>query len=67
METLLVIVLVAILGAVAIGPIWLWSRRIERRTAPPSGKHGEEEERFHFKYGAEPPGGMGSGTISGAS
>jgi len=67
MGALLPIVVIAILGAVAILPIWFWSRRIERRTAAPSGNPGHEEERFHLKYGAEPPGAGGSGTISGVS
>lgn len=67
METLLIIVAVAVVGAAAILPIWLWSRRIEKRTSPPSGEPGKEEERFRFTHGAEPPGGAGSGTISGVS
>jgi hypothetical protein len=66
METLLIILAVAIVGAVAILPIWLWSRRIEKRTGPPSNTP-RENERFRFTHGAEPPGGAGSGTISGVS
>jgi hypothetical protein len=52
------------LAILAIGLIW--ARRIEKRIKPPE-RLGHEEERFHFKYGSEPPGAGGSGTISGAS
>lgn len=60
------LVLFVALVIVAIGPIWFWARRIEKRIEPPD-RPGHEAERFHFKYGAEPPGGGGSGTISGVS
>ena len=51
---------------VAIGPIWFWARRIEKRIEPPKDRPGHESERYHLKYGGEPPGLAGSGTISGA-
>ena len=41
----------------AIGPIWWWSRRIEKRIGPPKDRPGHEPERLHFKYGVEPQGG----------
>lgn len=63
----MVYVLILILFAIAvIAPIWLWARRIEKRTEPPD-RPGHEGERFHFRFGGEPPGQGGSGTISGAS
>jgi hypothetical protein len=45
------------LAVVVIGLIW--AHRIEKRIEPPD-HPGHEEERFHFKYGAEPPGQDGS-------
>lgn len=61
------LVLFLVLVLLAIGPIWYWARRIEKRIGPPEDRPGHESERYRFKYGAEPPGGAGSGTISGAS
>ena len=52
---------------VAIGPIWFWARRIEKRIEPPEDRPGHESARYHFDHGAEPPGEAGSGTISGVS
>jgi hypothetical protein len=46
------------LGVVVIGLIW--ARRIEKRIQPPD-HPGHEDERFQFKYGAEPPGYDGGG------
>ncbi|HEU4528252.1 MAG TPA: hypothetical protein VFT80_10015 [Actinomycetota bacterium] len=60
------VIIFVLFGVVVIAPIWFWSRRIEKRIEPPD-RPGHEQERFHFKYGGEPPGGHGSGTISGAS
>ena len=60
-----VVLLIAIV-IVAIGPIWFWARRIEKRIEPPKDP-GHESERYRFTYGGEPPGAGGSGTISGAS
>lgn len=60
------LILVVVVAVVAVGPIWFWARRIEKRIEPPD-RPGPEDDRFHFKYGSEPPGGGGSGTISGAS
>lgn len=60
------VIIFVLFGVVVIAPIWLWARRIEKRIEPPD-RPGHEQERFHFKYGGEPPGGHGSGTISGAS
>jgi hypothetical protein len=60
------VVILALSAVVVIVPIWLWARRIEKRIEPPD-RPGHEEERFRFKYGGEPPGAHGSGTISGAS
>jgi hypothetical protein len=59
------VIFVIALVVVAIGLIW--ARRIEKRIEPPD-RPGHQAERFHFKYGAEPPGGTpfgGGGTISG--
>jgi hypothetical protein len=50
MVYVLFIVAVAVL---AIGVIW--ARRIEKRIEPPA-RPGHDEDRFHFKYGVEPPG-----------
>jgi uncharacterized iron-regulated membrane protein len=48
----LVAILVAILSAFMI---WAWV--IKKRVGPPPpDRPGHETERFHFKYGAEPPG-----------
>jgi hypothetical protein len=61
------LIILALFGIVVIAPIWFWARRIEKRIGSPPDRPGHEEERFHFKYGAEPPGSHGSGgTISGA-
>jgi hypothetical protein len=65
MGSLLPIIVLAILVFVAIGPIWFWARRIEKRIGSPPDRPGHEEERFHFKYGAEPPGDGGGGTFTG--
>ena len=41
---------------VAIGPVWLWARRNEKRIGSAEDRPGHESDRFHFKYGGEPPG-----------
>lgn len=48
------VIFVIALAIVAIGLIW--ARRIEKRIEPPD-RPCHEGEHFHFKYGAEPPGG----------
>ncbi|HEU4356074.1 MAG TPA: hypothetical protein VFT27_10840 [Actinomycetota bacterium] len=62
------VLILVVLALVVLAPIWLWARVIEKRIEPPPDRPGHEAERFHFKYGGEPPsqGGIG-GTISGAS
>jgi hypothetical protein len=49
------VVLIAI-AVVAVGPIWLWARHIEKRVGSSPDRPGHEADRFHFKYGGEPPG-----------
>ena len=63
-QLLILVILVAALAAFAV---WAWV--IEKRIEPAPDRPGHEGERFHFKYGGEPPtqGGIDSGTISGAS
>jgi hypothetical protein len=57
---IVVVAVVAIVTDLVLGPA-------DREADQPPDRPGHEDERFHFKYGSEPPGGGGSGTISGAS
>jgi hypothetical protein len=49
-------VVLAVLVAILAGFV-IWARVIRKRLGtPPPDRPGHETERFHFKYGAEPPG-----------
>jgi hypothetical protein len=52
MMPILVFVIVVLL---VILPLWLYARRIEKRVGPRSGKRQDPADRFHFKFGGEPP------------
>lgn len=42
---------------VALAAYGVWAWKIQKRIGPPPPDHpGHESERFHFKYGAQPPG-----------
>ena len=55
--TMVYVIVLAVFAVVVIAPVWFVSRRIERRIEPPPDRPGHEGERFHFKYGGQPPGG----------
>ena len=52
----LYVVFVVAIAILAVG--FILARRIEKRIEPPA-RPGHGEDRFHFKYGAEPPGNHG--------
>jgi hypothetical protein len=56
------VIFLVLLAIVAVGPIWLWARRIEKGVEPPD-RPGHEGKRFRFpKYGPiPPPGGKAGG------